>query len=113
MVKIKGFKGIRPKQDLADKIASRPYDVLNSEEARIEAKGNPYSFLHVVKSEIDLPEDINHYDEKVYLKAAENLQKMQEKGWLIQDEKERLYVYRQIMDNHEQYGLVVDASVED
>jgi len=113
MVKIKGFKGIRPKQDLADKIASRPYDVLNSEEARIEAKGNPYSFLHVVKSEIDLPEDINHYDEKVYLKAAENLQKMQEKGWLIQDSNECIYVYRQIMDSHEQYGLVVDASVED
>ncbi|MBN2601903.1 MAG: DUF1015 domain-containing protein [Candidatus Marinimicrobia bacterium] len=113
MVKIKGLKGIRPKPELVAKIASRPYDVLNSEEARIEADGNPYSFLHVVKSEIDLPEDINHYDEKVYLKAAENLQKMQEKGWLIQDNNDCLYVYRQIMGDHEQYGLVVDASVDD
>ena len=113
MVKIKGLKGIRPKPDLADKIASRPYDVLNSEEARIEVKGNPYSFLHVVKSEIDLPEDINHYDEKVYLKAAENLQTMVQKGWLIQDENDCIYIYRQIMDDHEQYGLVVDASVDD
>jgi len=73
MVKIKGLKGIRPRQDLAAKIASRPYDVLNSEEARVEAAGNLYSFLHVVKSEIDLPENIDHYDERVYLKAAENL----------------------------------------
>ena len=113
MVKIKGLKGIRPKKDFVAKIASRPYDVLNSEEARIEASGNPYSFLHVVKSEIDLPEDINHYDEKVYLKAAENLQVMIQKGWLIQDENDCIYVYRQIMDEHEQYGLVVNASVED
>jgi len=113
MVKIKGLKGIRPKQDLAAKIASRPYDVLNSKEARVDAKGNPYSFLHVVKSEIDLPEDIDHYDEKVYLKATENLQTMIQKGWLIQDENNCIYVYRQIMDGHEQYGLVVNASVED
>ncbi|MDO9549150.1 MAG: DUF1015 family protein [Candidatus Marinimicrobia bacterium] len=113
MVKIKGLKGIRPKQDLADKIASRPYDVLNSEEARVEAKGNPYSFLHVVKSEIDLPGDIDHYDEQVYLKAAENLQTMLQKSWLIQDENDCIYVYRQIIDGHEQYGLVVDASVND
>ena len=113
MVKIKGLKGIRPRRDLVEKIASRPYDVLNSEEARIEAAGNPYSFLHVVKSEIDLPEEIDHYDEKVYLKAAENLQNMIKKGWLIQDNQECIYIYRQIMDGHEQYGLVVDASVDD
>ncbi|HDP68178.1 MAG TPA: DUF1015 domain-containing protein [Candidatus Marinimicrobia bacterium] len=113
MVKIKGLKGIRPRKELADKIASRPYDVLNSAEARLEAAGNPYSFLHVVKSEIDLPSDINPYDERVYQKAAENLQAMRLKGWLIQDQQECLYVYRQTMGDHEQYGLVVDAAVDD
>lgn len=113
MVKIKGFKGVRPKKELAEKIASRPYDVLNSEEARIEAKGNPYSFLHIVKSEIDLPKDINHYDEKVYLKAAENLRSFINKGWLIQEKNEAIYIYRQIMESHAQYGLVVAASVQD
>lgn len=113
MVKIKGLKGIRPRKELADRIASQPYDVLNSAEARREAAGNPYSFLHVVKSEIDLPDGINPYDEKVYQKAAENLQAMRQKGWLIQDGQECLYVYRQIMGDHEQYGLVVDAAVDD
>ncbi len=113
MVKIKGLRGIRPSRELAQKIASRPYDVLNSEEARIEAEGNPYSFLHVVKSEIDLPENVNHYDEKIYLKASENLQSMLKKGWLIQDSSDCIYIYRQIMDNHVQYGLVVDASIDD
>jgi uncharacterized protein (DUF1015 family) len=113
MVKIKGFKGIRPIRELASRVASRPYDVLNSEEACVEAEGNPYSFLHVIKSEIDLSEDIDHYDEKVYLKAAENLQSMIKNGWLIQDNADCIYVYRQIMNAHEQYGLVVDASVED
>ncbi len=113
MVKIKGFKGVRPDKKYAQKIASRPYDVLNSDEARVEAKDNPYSFLHVVKSEIDLPEDTNPYDMRVYQKAADNLLKMIQKGWLIQEEKECLYVYRQIMGEHEQYGLVATASVED
>jgi len=113
MVKIKGLKGIRPIRELAARVASRPYDVLNSEEARVEAEGNPYSFLHVIKSEIDLPKDIDHYDEKVYLKAAENLQIMIKNGWLIRDKADCIYVYRQIMNSHEQYGLVVDASVED
>ncbi|MBC8491493.1 MAG: DUF1015 domain-containing protein [Candidatus Marinimicrobia bacterium] len=113
MVKIKGLKGIRPIRELVSRVASRPYDVLNSEEARVEAEGNPYSFLHVVKSEIDLPEDTDHYDESVYLKASENLQTMIKNGWLIQDNTDCVYVYRQIMNGHEQYGLVVDASVED
>lgn len=113
MVKIKGLKGIRPRKELADRIASRPYDVLNSAEARREAAGNPYSFLHVVKSEIDLPPEINPYDERVYRKAAENLQGMRQKGWLIQDPQECLYVYRQIVDGHTQCGLVVDAAVDD
>jgi len=113
MVKIKGLKAYRPKAELCEKIASRPYDVLNSQEAREEAKGNPYSFLHVVKSEIDLPEDIDHYDERVYQKAAENLDQMKKEGWLIQEDQEALYLYRQVMNGHEQYGLVVDASVQD
>ena len=113
MVKIKGLKAFRPKPELCEKIASKPYDVLNSQEAREEAQGKPYSFLHVVKSEIDLPEDIDPYDERVYQKAAENLEKMKEENWLIQEDREALYLYRQIMDGHEQYGLVVDASVQD
>lgn len=113
MVKIKGLKAFRPQKELCEKIASKPYDVLNSKEARKEAKGNPHSFLHVVKSEIDLPKDIDPYDERVYQKAAENLEKMKQEGWLIQEEQEALYLYRQIMDGHEQYGLVVDASVQD
>lgn len=113
MVKIKGLKAFRPKPELCEEIASKPYDVLNSQEAREEAQGNPYSFLHVVKSEIDLPEDIDPYDERVYQKAAENLEKMKEENWLIQEDREALYLYRQIMDGHEQYGLVVDASVQD
>ena len=113
MVKIKGFKGIRPKVELAEKIASHPYDVINSQEARELAKGNPYSFLHVVKSEIDLPEDIDLYSEDVYLKASENLKKMVAEGWMQQDETENMYVYRQIMNGHEQFGLVVDSSVQD
>ncbi|MBN2280721.1 MAG: DUF1015 domain-containing protein [Candidatus Marinimicrobia bacterium] len=113
MVKIKGFKGIRPKKQLADKIASYPYDVINSHEARELVKGNPYSFLHVVKSEVDLPQNIDLYSEQVYLKAAENLKKMVSEGWMIQDESEKMYIYRQVMNGHEQYGLVVDSSVQD
>lgn len=113
MVKIKGFKGIRPNLELAEKIASHPYDVLNSQEARYMVKDNPYSFLHVVKSEVDLPEDINLYSEEVYLKASENLKKMISEGWLQQDSQENMYLYRQIMKGHEQYGLVVDSSVQD
>ncbi len=113
MVKIKGLKGIRPRPELAQKIASLPYDVLNSAEARSIAVGNPYSFLHIVKSEIDLPEDIDPYTEEVYRKAAKNLHHMLQKGWLLQDDQECIYVYRQIMAEHQQYGLVVDASVDD
>ncbi len=113
MVKIKGFHGLRPQQDLAPKIASQPYDVLNIEEARKAATENPYSFLHVVKSEIDLPPDTDPYDTRVYNKAAENLRKMHAKGWLIRDDKACMYIYRQIMDRHKQVGLVTVASVED
>jgi uncharacterized protein (DUF1015 family) len=113
MVKIKGLKGIRPQKELARKIASLPYDVLNSTEARSVAAVNPYSFLHVVKSEIDLPENINPYAEEVYHQAAKNLHNMLENGWLIQDDQECIYIYRQSMAGHQQYGLVVDAAVDD
>ena len=113
MIRIKPFKGLRPKKELAEKVASPPYDVINSKEAREMAKGDEYTFLHVVKPEIDLPEDISLYDEKVYAKGKENLDKSVEKGILIQDDKPCFYIYSQKMGEHIQYGLVAGASVED
>jgi uncharacterized protein (DUF1015 family) len=110
---LKPFKGIRPVPELAGKIASRPYDVLNSEEARIEAKGNPYSFLHVAKPEIDLDAKIDTHTMPVYLKAKENFEKMIDEGWLIQDSQKCFYVYSQTMWGKTQYGLVGGAAVED
>ncbi len=110
---IKAFKGVRPKKELVEKIASPPYDVLSSEEARELAKDNPYSFLHVIKPEIDLEEGINLYDERVYKKAAENFNSFMEKGYLIQDNEPYFYIYKQIMGNHSQIGFVGIASVED
>ncbi len=110
---IKAFKGVRPKKELVEKIASPPYDVLSSEEARELAKDNPYSFLHVIKPEIDLEEGINLYDERVYNKAAENFNNFMEKGYLIQDNEPYFYIYKQIMGNHSQIGFVGVASVED
>ena len=112
-MQIKGFKGIRPKAGLEEKIASFPYDVVNSNEAAQLVKKNKYSFLHVVKSEIDLPKNTDHYDKIVYEKAAENLNKMIDNGWLIQDDKEFMYIYKQKMDEHEQYGLVAVSNVND
>jgi len=113
MPDIRPFKGLRPAKQLAEKVAAPPYDVLNSEEARELAKDNPYSFLHVSKPEIDLPENIDLYDEKVYQKGADNLKKLIKDGVLIQDEKPCFYIYRQIMGDHEQSGIVAAASVED
>ncbi|PIS27233.1 MAG: DUF1015 domain-containing protein [Candidatus Marinimicrobia bacterium CG08_land_8_20_14_0_20_45_22] len=113
MVKIKAFRGIRPQKGLAEKIAALPYDVLNSDEARVKAAGNPYSFLHVSKSEIDLPPETDPYDEKVYLKASEYFREMLRNKWFFQDKSEKFYAYRQIMEGREQYGLMVDASVDD
>lgn len=113
MAKIKPFKGIRPPRDLVEQVASRPYDVLNSEEAREEAKGNDKSLYHIIKPEIDFPEGTDEHDEAVYLKAVENFNKFQEKGWLIQDSSEHYYIYAQTMNGHTQYGLVVCANVED
>ena len=113
MAILKPFKGIRPPVNIAPKLASRPYDVLNSEEARIEAKGNEYSLLHIIKPEIDLKPGIDVHSPEVYDKARENYHSFMEKGWLIQDEKENLYIYAQTMNGKTQYGLVGCASVED
>lgn len=113
MAVIKPFKGVRPPKDMVEQVASRPYDVLNSEEARIEADGNEKSLYHIIKPEIDFPVGTDEHDEKVYVKAAENFQKFQDKGWLVQDEKECYYVYAQTMNGKTQYGLVVGAYVPD
>lgn len=113
MAVIKPFRGLRPKKELAEKVASPPYDVLSSEEAREMAKDNPYSFLHINKPEIDLPPETDLYDETVYQKGRENLDRFIKEGILIQDEKPMFYVYRQIMGNHSQIGLVAGASVEE
>ena len=113
MTVLKPFKGIRPLKDKAHLIAAKPYDVLTSEEARIEAKGNPLSFLHVSKSEIDLPLGTDPYSPVVYKKAKENFQIMMDEGIFFQDKKECLYVYSQTMNGKTQYGLVGCASVDD
>ncbi|MEG1546654.1 MAG: DUF1015 domain-containing protein, partial [Bacteroides sp.] len=113
MAIIKPFKGIRPPESMVEQVASRPYDVLNSEEAREEAKGNEKSLYHIIKPEIDFPTGTDEHDEKVYAKAAQNFQLFQDKGWLKQDNKEQYYVYAQTMNGKTQYGLVVCAYVED
>ncbi len=113
MAKIKPFKGVRPIENKVQLIASPPYDVLNSKEARILAKDDKTTFLHVVKPEIDLPEDISLYDEKVYQKGKENLYKFIDEGLLIQDKKDCYYVYRLKMGDVVQSGIVAGASIED
>ena len=113
MAIIKPFKGIRPPQDLVEQVASRPYDVLNSDEARTEAEGNEKSLYHIIKPEIDFPVGTDEHDEHVYAKAAENFQLFQDKGWLVQDSKENYYIYAQTMNGKTQYGLVVGAYVPD
>ena len=113
MAVIKPFKGIRPPKDLVEQVESRPYDVLDSEEARAEAGDNEKSLYHIIKPEIDFPVGTSEYDPKVYEKAAENFQKFQDKGWLVQDDKEQYYIYAQTMNGKTQYGLVVAAYVKD
>jgi uncharacterized protein (DUF1015 family) len=113
MAILKPFKGIRPVKDKVSLIASRPYDVLNKSEARKESKGNPFSFLHVIKPEIDLPDTIDEYDQQVYHKGKENFDFMQREGIFFQDDEDYLYIYAQTMDGRTQYGLVGCAAVED
>lgn len=113
MAIVKPFKGIRPPKELVEKVESRPYDVLDSDEARAEAAGNPMSLYHIIRPEIDFPEGTDEHDPRVYPKAAQNFAMFQEKGWLVQDSKELYYIYAQTMGNKTQYGLVVGAYVED
>ena len=110
---IKPFAGLRPVPERAEEVVAPPYDVLNSAEARQRATGRPWSFLHISKAEIDLPEGTDPYDPSVYAKSAENLQKMMKEGILIRENKPCYYVYRLIMDGHSQVGLVATASVAD
>ncbi len=113
MAIVKPFKGFRPQKGLEKKIAAKPYDVLNSEEARAEKGDNEYSFYRINKPEVDLDPSINLYDEKVYTKAKDNLDLFIKNGWLEQDATENYYIYKQRMGTHEQYGLVVCAGIED
>ncbi|MDR0863417.1 MAG: DUF1015 domain-containing protein [Candidatus Symbiothrix sp.] len=113
MAVIKPFRGIRPPKKYVEEVASRPYDVLSSEEAREEAKGNEKSLYHIIKPEIDFPVGKDEHDADVYEKAAENFKNFQEKGWLVQDDKENYYVYAQTMNGRTQYGLVVGSYVDD
>jgi uncharacterized protein (DUF1015 family) len=109
---IKPFRGLRPTRDLAAKVASHPYDVINREEAVLIAEGNPFSFLHINKPEIDMPDNVDLHDQSVYDRGAENLKRFIAQGTLVQDSEEKLYVYKQVMGEHQQVGLVAVASVE-
>ena len=113
MATIKPFKGYRPPLEIAKQLSSRPYDVLNSEEARAEAQGNPMSLYHIIKPEIDFPAGTDEHDERVYQKARENFDMFRKNGWLVQDKEEKYYVYAQTMNGKTQYGLVVAAYVDD
>ncbi len=113
MARVKPFKGVRPPKEMVEEVVSRPYDVLNSEEARKEAEGNPKSLYHIIKPEIDFEPGTDEHDPKVYDKAVENFRKFQAEGWLKQDDKENYYIYAQTMDGRTQYGFVVGAWVND
>ena len=113
MAKVKPFRGVRPPKEYVEKVASKPYDVLSSEEARAEAGDNEMSLYHIIKPEIDFEPGTGEHEPKVYDKAVENFKKFQDKGWLVQDPEECYYIYAQTMDGRNQYGFVVGASVED
>ncbi len=113
MAILRPFKGLRPPKSIASQLASRPYDVLNSSEARIEANGNPYSLLHIIKPEIDLAEGIDEHESSVYEQAKINLKKFRDNNWLLQDNEAYLYIYAQTMNGKTQYGIVGCAGVED
>ena len=113
MAIVKPFRGWRPRTELAEKVASPPYDVINSEEARQLAEGNPYSFLHVNKPEIDLPPETNTYDKSVYEQGKKNLNAFIRDGVFNREEQPAFYLYRQIMKEHTQIGLVACVSTEE
>lgn len=113
MAIVKPFRGVRPPREFVQQVASKPYDVLSSDEARAEAAGNEKSLYHIIKPEIDFPAGTGEHEPKVYDKAVENFKKFQDKGWLVQDSEEKYYIYAQTMDGRTQYGIVVAASVND
>lgn len=113
MATIVPFKALRPQAQFAKQVAARPYDVLNSKEAKEEAQGNPYSFLHITKPEIDLPEEVDHYAPEVYAKAKENLQAFIQRDVLFRENKACYYIYQLIMDGRSQTGLVCGSTVDD
>jgi uncharacterized protein (DUF1015 family) len=113
MATVKPFKGVRPPKNMVEEVVSRPYDVLNSEEARKEAEGNPKSLYHIIKPEINFEPGTDEHDPKVYAKAVEKFHEFQEKGWLVQDTKECYYIYAQTMEGRTQYGFVIGAWVND
>lgn len=113
MPKVKPFRGLRPPKDLVEQVESRPYDVLDSEEARAEAGNNEKSLYHIIKPEINFPEGTSEYDPRVYDSAAEQFEKFQKNGWLLQDEQENYYLYAQTMNGKTQYGIVLCAHVDD
>ncbi len=113
MAILKAFRGLRPPANIVSKVASRPYDVLSSEEAAIEAKDNEYSLLHIIKPEIDLPVGTDVHSQIVYEKAKDNFLKFKNKGWLVPDDNDYLYIYAQTMNGKTQYGIVGCAGVED
>lgn len=113
MAKIRPFKGLRPTREIVTQVASRPYDVLDSAEARSEAEGNPRSLYHIIKPEIDFGPDMDEHNPSVYEKARENFNKFQQQGWLVQDSEPFYYLYAQTMDGRTQYGFVVAANVDD
>lgn len=113
MARVKPFKGLRPPRELVEQVESRPYDVLDSDEARAEAGSNEKSLYHIIKPEIDFPVGTSEYDARVYERAAENFAKFQREGWLVQDADDHYYVYAQTMNGHTQYGIVVGAAVDD
>lgn len=113
MAKVKPFKGLRPPKEYVTEVASRPYDVLDSDEARTEAQDNPKSLYHIIKPEIDFEPGTDEHDERVYSKAIENFNLFQNEGWLVQDDKDHYYIYAQTMDGRTQYGIVLAAFVDD
>lgn len=113
MPKVKPFRGLRPPKELVEQVESRPYDVLDSEEARAEAGNNEKSLYHIIKPEINFPEGTSEYDPRVYDSAAEQFEKFQKNGWLLQDEQENYYLYAQTMNGKTQYGIVLCAHVDD
>lgn len=113
MPKVKPFRGVRPPVSLVEEVESRPYDVLDSDEARAEAGNNEKSLYHIIKPEINFPAGTDEYDPRVYESGAEQFRKFQEKGWLVQDEEENYYLYAQTMNGKTQYGFVLCAHVDD